>query len=232
MGWLIDADNLSVSLGSQAALTNVSCCVHAGEFIAIVGPNGAGKTTLLKTLLGLVKPTSGTVARAQTVIGYIPQRLLLSEQQLPMGVLEIVQLGSQGDAQRARAALQEVYMDTAASKRLSELSGGQQQRVLIAKALATHPSLLMLDEPVTGIDSQSQAEFYAILSALQRKGIAIMMISHDVDTIAKQVTRLICLNRTILYDGPPEHFAIDQYLPELYPARHRALHHHDGEGHV
>lgn len=228
---LIDVDNLGVVIGNERILDDISFCIHSGEFIGLIGPNGAGKTTLLKVILGLWSATSGKVAIRTGTIGYIPQRGYTQDNQVPISVLEVVKLGSKGSTVTALDCLTEVRMQDLAAKRINELSGGQQQRVLIAKALASRPSILILDEPTTGIDEQSQEEFYKMLAKLQTKGIAVIMVSHDVDIVLKLVSRVICLNRTIVYDGKPEHFDADKYLPKLYGQQHRVLHHqHEGQG--
>lgn len=223
-------DNLSVVIGNEHVLDDISFCIHSGEFIGLIGPNGAGKTTLLRVILGLWSAGSGTVVKRAGTIGYIPQRGYRQDSQVPISVLEVVKLGSKGDMVMATKALTEVRMQDYATKRINELSGGQQQRVLIAKALAANPDMLILDEPTTGIDEQSQDEFYKILAKLQARGIAVIMVSHDVDIVLKLVSRVICLNRTIVYDGEPEHFDADKYLPRLYGQQHRVLH-HQHEGH-
>lgn len=230
---LIHVDNLGVTLNDQVVLDDLSFCIHSGEFIGLIGPNGAGKTTLLKVILGIVQQTTGKVAKPQGVIGYIPQRGVSHESQIPISVLEVVKLGSRGNQTIALKALSEVSMEKSANKRINELSGGQQQRVLIAKALASNPSMLILDEPTTGIDERSQAEFYIILSKLRDKGITVVMVSHDIDTVVSLVSRVICLNRVILYDGSPKQFEVDRYLPKMYGKQHHALHHrHTGFGHA
>jgi zinc transport system ATP-binding protein len=228
----LDIDNLGVRYGNELVLEGVSCCVHKGEFIGLIGPNGAGKTTLLRAILGLLKPVSGSVARKRTVLGYVPQRGGLYNGSVPISVLEVVMLGSRGVKQSAMQSLQSVHMEAFAKRRFTELSGGQQQRVSIAKALAAKADILILDEPAIGIDERSQAEFYALLSALHDSGTTIIMVSHEVDTVLKLVTRVICLNRTILYDGPAEHFEADKYLPQAYTQYHRQLHHHHGDDHA
>lgn len=222
---LLDIDDLSVIYGAEAAIDKVSFCVHSGEFIGLIGPNGAGKTTLLKALLGLIQPSAGKIAKSTGKIGYIPQRGFMHDSQIPMSVLEVVRLGSHGNGESAHKALEDVKLGHLAHKRFTQLSGGQQQRILIAKALAANPSLLILDEPATGIDEASQTEFYQVLRKLQTKGITIVMVSHDVDTVLSLVDRVICINRNILYDGPPEHFEADKYLPNFYAGQHRLLHH-------
>ncbi|HET9411905.1 MAG TPA: metal ABC transporter ATP-binding protein [Candidatus Saccharimonadales bacterium] len=230
---LIDADNIAVVFNAEPAIEDVSLCVHSGEFIGLIGPNGAGKTTLLKVLLGLQKPTRGTVRMVKKGgIGYIPQRTAMQHNQMPISVAEVVALGSNGNVLKAGNALQAVGLQDLAKKRFSELSGGQQQRVFIAKALAHEPSILVLDEPTTGVDEHSQQEFYHILQSLQSRGMTIIMVSHDVDTVLSLVTRVVCLNRSIVYDGPPEHFETDKYLPNLYTTKHRVLHHRHKDSHA
>jgi zinc transport system ATP-binding protein len=116
-------------------------------------------------------------------------------------------------------------------KRFADLSGGQQQRILIAKALATQPGILILDEPTVGIDEVSQNAFYQLLRKLQQRGMTILMVSHDVDIVLDLVTRVICVNRKLLYDGEPKHFRPDMYMPRDHAIRHKFLHHH-GVHHV
>lgn len=226
---MLDVDNLSVKLGAETVIDKVSFCIHSSEFIGLIGPNGAGKTTLLRALLGLLETDSGKISKNTGVIGYIPQRGATHENQVPMSVLEIVSLGSKGNKALAHEALEDVKMAEFANKRFTQLSGGQQQRVFIAKALAAKPNLLILDEPTTGVDESSQAEFYQILYRLQKRAITIVMVSHDVDTVLSLVTRVICLKRGILFDGSPEHFEADQYIPNFYDAQHRRLHHKHGK---
>jgi len=225
-------DSVSVRYGSEIVLDAITCCVHSGEFIGLIGPNGAGKTTFLRVLLGLLQPGSGTVHRERAVLGYVPQRGALYQGMVPISVLEVVKLGSNGNRAQALDALAKVHMDAFAGKRFTELSGGQQQRISIAKALAGNASMLILDEPATGIDEHSQEEFYALLQQLHAVGTTIMMVSHEVDTVLKMVTRVLCLNRTILYDGPPEHFEADAYLPQAYAKYHMQLHHQHGGKHA
>lgn len=231
---MIDVDSIQVTLGGQAILDDISFCIHPGEFIGIIGPNGAGKTTLLRCLLNLQEPNSGTVTRGKGVtIGYVPQQSLRQSNPVPMSVLEIVMLGSAGDTARAKRALNEVSMTSYAKHRFAQLSGGQQQRVLIAKALASSPAVLFLDEPTTGIDELSQSDFYDTINELNNKGIAIVMVSHDIDVVLRQVGRVLLLNQSIRYDGTPNNFKIEDYLPSFYSAQHRLLHHHHrGETHA
>jgi len=229
---LIDVDDATVKFGSLTIIDRLSLGIHQGEFVGLIGPNGAGKTTFLRAILGLQELTSGSIKLSGATMSYIPQQGAQYNAIVPISVLEVVKLGCNGSSNKALEALQSVDMAETASKRFNELSGGQQQRVTIAKALASNADIIFLDEPTTGIDERSQREFFALLKTLQEKGITIVMVSHEVDTVLTLVTRVICLNRTIVYDGPPEHFEADKYLPKFYKERHVQLHHHHGEMHA
>lgn len=229
---LIDVDNLSVQLGGETILDNVSVCVHAGEFIGIIGTNGAGKTTLLRTILGFIKPTSGTIYKDNAKISYIPQQSNTYNSTVPMSVMEVVKLGSVGSSALAEEALETVGLKGISGRKFTDLSGGQKQRVAIAKALASRPDILILDEPTTGIDEKSQADFYETLHALQHKGITIITVGHEVETLVNHASRIICLNRSIVYDGKPEQFDPAKHLPSFYKAQHQMLHHEHGDHHA
>lgn len=163
----------------------------------------------------------------------MPQNGLQHDAAVPISVIEVVRLGAHGNDGLARSALATAGLSKLAKRRMTELSGGQQQRVLIAKALASRPDILFLDEPTTGIDEASQRDFYALIEKVHADGMAIVMVSHDIDVVLQQVGRVICLNRTIRYDGKPENFTIEEYLPSFYSSQHRLLHHHHrGESHV
>lgn len=224
----LDMDNVNVRYGDEMALEAVSFCIHKGEFVGLIGPNGAGKTTMLKVILGLLAPTSGEIMRGHATLGYVPQRGNQYAGAVPMSVAEVVRLGSGGNKDAAREALEKVRMDSYAGRRFTELSGGQQQRVSIAKVLAAGADVLILDEPTTGVDESSQQEFYQLLQDLNKAGTTMLMVSHEVDAVLSLVTRVVCLNRTILYDGTPDHFEADEYLPGTYVKYHTRLHHAHG----
>lgn len=228
---LIDIDDLTVHMGSEIALDKVSFCIHAGEFIGLIGTNGAGKTTLLRTILGLIPEYEGKIDKLSGVISYIPQHGNTYNGTVPISVMEVVKLGSGGSANLAKKALRTVNMEHVADKRFTDLSGGQRQRVTIAKALAINPDILILDEPTTGIDENSQAEFYETLGQLNKKGITIIMVAHEIETITEHVTRVVCINRKVLYDGPPKQFDAQKHMPSFYQKQHEMLHHH-GETHA
>jgi zinc transport system ATP-binding protein len=208
----LSARDVGVTYGTEAVLNNISFQIRQGEFIGLVGQNGSGKTTLLRVLLGLIEPTEGSAESRDAVIGYVPQRGQLYNGIVPMSVLEIVGLGSKGNLTKAHKALKNVGMDEYERRNFSELSGGQQQRVVIAKALASDANVLILDEPTTGVDKASQAEFYNLLRQLHIEGRTIIMVSHDIDSAVKLVSRIICLNHTIIYDGAPAQFNAEHHL--------------------
>ena len=228
----VNIDNLTVRYGTETVLDTVSCRVHKGDFVGLIGPNGAGKTTLLRVILGLLIPTSGAVTRHDAILGYVPQRGNLYNGTVPISALEVVILGANGSKQKAIEALQSVHMAAYARKCFTELSGGQQQRISIAKALAGNADVLILDEPTTGVDERSQTDIYNLLRDLHAKGTTIIIVSHEVDAVLKLVTRVICLNRTILYDGLVEQFETGKYMPSAYTKHHVQLHHHHGDDHA
>lgn len=221
---LVDVDNLSVDFGDHLAVHKASLCMHRGEFIGLIGPNGAGKTTLLKAILGLAQPAHGHVHMHASKVAYVPQAGQMYGGVVPISVLEVVRMGA-ANRQQATEALAQVGMEKFGRSRFNELSGGQQQRVVIAKALAERADLLILDEPATGVDEQTQKEFYKLLQSLQGEGITVVMVSHEVETVLKLVTRVVFLNQTVRYDGPPSKFNPQKYLSQEYQSQHQKLHH-------
>ena len=199
---------------ARAVLEDVSVDVQRGEFLAIVGPNGGGKSTLLKLILGLFEPTSGRVSvigrspgQARRQIGYVPQSTTFLRD-FPISVEEVVLLGRLGrtrilggytarDRRIAQQAMETTEMLALRSQPLGSLSGGQLQRALIARALASEPEVLILDEPTANIDLRGERDIFDLLKALQSKR-TIVVVSHDIAFISKYVTRVACLNRTLI----------------------------------
>ncbi len=216
----IDARNLSVYYGSIPALKEVNLKIYRGDFLGIIGPNGGGKSTLLKVLLGLIKPDSGEVrifgkepAKARKHVGYVPQHNVY-RLDFPASVREVVLMGRLGkhrilkkhtpdDFEAVENALRKVNMLEFKDRQISELSGGQRQRVFIARALASEPEILLLDEPVAGIDSLMQKEFYDTLAELKSK-ITIIMVSHDLSAVSTYVDKIACLNQTLFFHDSKE----------------------------
>lgn len=221
---VLEAEALAFSYGRDPVLHDVGLTVAAGEFVALVGPNGSGKSTLLRLLLGLATPASGTVrlfgrppARLteRWRLGYVPQRATVPEH-LPATVEEVVAAGclsrrgwrrglTPGDHVEVAHALESVALADRAGDPLRELSGGQQQRVLIAKALVSGPDLLILDEPVAGVDTESQALFRdALVHLVEEHGSGVLLVSHELGAVADDLDRVLVLRRgTIAFDGPP-----------------------------
>ncbi len=216
----LEVTDLAVRLGGRRVLRDVSLTVGGGEFLGLIGPNGAGKTTLLRSILGIVRAESGTVriegeplARARSRVGYVPQRTEFAWD-FPITVEETVMTGrvrrigwlrrpGRTDFDAAAEALERVRMDHLAERPVGELSGGQRQRVLVARALALHPRLLLLDEPFTGLDMPTQELLLELFAGLAAEGRAVVMSTHDLVGAMHQCSRLCLVNRTVVADAPP-----------------------------
>lgn len=212
--------DLTVRIGGHLVLEDVNLEVFEGDFLGLIGPNGGGKSTLLKAILGLVRPTKGVIrifgrplSETRNLIGYLPQKSLF-DQKFPVTALEVVLMGRFGrvglfrryndtDYEVARNALKSVNMLDLADRNIGSLSGGQQQRVFVARAIASEPKLILLDEPTSGIDSSQQAEFYELLSRLNQK-MAIILVSHDLSAVSRYVNKIACLNKHLYYHSSKE----------------------------
>ncbi|AXH98994.1 metal ABC transporter ATP-binding protein [Sporosarcina sp. PTS2304] len=224
---IIKLEHISHNYHHSVALSDVSLEVKSGEFWALIGPNGSGKSTLLKIILGLLKPTKGTIQlfggpidsfKQQQRIGYVSQKSNAFSTKFPATVLEVVKSGlasrkglfkryTKEDEQKAIDALHVVKMADFKHESIGNLSGGQQQRVFIARALVGQPDLLIMDEPTVGIDRQNVESFYTMLSELNREyGIAILLVTHEIDVVTQLATHIACLNRTIHFHGPHEDY--------------------------
>ena len=230
----VKIENLSFAYGDCVVLSEVSFEIAQGAFVGIIGPNGGGKTTLLKLIMGLYKPLSGTV----TIFGKPPQQVLEQmayvpqttrfDKQFPISVLEVVLMGllshlpwygyySNTDKKAALAALERVGIAHLSDRAFGTLSGGQAQRTLIARALVSNPSLLLLDEPTASVDAQAQNEIYAILESLKGE-MTIVMVTHDLKVAIEEVEKVLCVQRQVVALRPEEvceHFAFGLYHPPL-----------------
>ncbi len=214
---LIQLTNITAGYNrDHPAIENVNLSVKKNDFMAIIGPNGGGKTTLLKVVLGLLKPFHGQVmvfgekpAHSRKKIGYVPQ--VIPSRTFPISVLEVVLMGRLGssklfkkytasDRDIAVDNLEKLGVSHLAGKRIDQLSGGQKQRVLIARALAGQPELLLLDEPVASVDSETQQSFYNLLSTLNIK-MAIVLVTHDVGAVSSHVKSIACINKHLVNHG-------------------------------
>ncbi|AEB60865.1 ABC transporter [Ectopseudomonas mendocina] len=229
---LIRLDGVAVSFNGQPVLDNVQLSVQPGEIVTLIGPNGAGKTTLVRVVLGLLQPERGSVRRTPRLrIGYMPQKLHV-DATLPLSVLRFLRLVPGVDRQRALAALAEVGAEQVIDSPLQSISGGEMQRVLLARALLREPQLLVLDEPVQGVDVAGQAELYRLISRLrERHGCGVLMVSHDLHLVMSATDQVVCLNRHVCCSGHPEQVSGDPAFIELFGQDAKSLavyhHHHD-----
>ncbi|HUD01324.1 MAG TPA: metal ABC transporter ATP-binding protein [Rhabdochlamydiaceae bacterium] len=229
----IKADNLFFQYEETPILENVSFAIRPGEFIGIFGPNGGGKTTLLKLLLGFLKPQKGSVEilgqspkLAREQIGYVPQISHL-DRQFPITVLEVVMMGCLDKSpwrsyipdakEKAKQALQEVGMLDFQNHSFGTLSGGQAQRTLIARALVSKPTILLLDEPTASVDASAEESIYKLLEHLKGT-MTILMVTHDLQVMLQKVDRFICVHRQVTSYSQAQvcdHFAQGLYHPPL-----------------
>lgn len=228
------AEQLCFAYNGPPILNNVSFKVSEGEFIGLIGPNGGGKTTLLKLILGFLKPSSGQLsvfgaapAALQKDIAYVPQNMRY-DRHFPISVYELVLSGrlahlpwygifAKSDHEKALSALKTVGLSDFAHRAFGTLSGGQQQRILIARALASEPALLLLDEPTANVDHDAEQKILELLQELKGK-ITILMVTHDLQTAIDQVDRVLCVQQGVISYSPQEvceHYALGLYHPPL-----------------
>ncbi len=224
-------DGVSLAFGRRQALENVSLQLHPGEIVTLIGPNGAGKTTLLRVALGLEKPDSGSVRLKPGLrLGYLPQRLKVDDT-MPLTVRRFLSLAP--NAQRGGAeALGETGAGHVLDLPVQTLSGGELQRVLLARALMRDPDLLVLDEPVQGVDVAGQAEIFALIRRIRdTRKTAILLVSHDLHLVMAKTDKVICLNRHVCCSGHPDDVMRDPAYRALFGEAADAFalytHHHD-----
>ena len=238
---IVEIENLTINYDGILALDNVSLSVEEKDFLGIIGPNGAGKTTLFSCMLGLLNNYDGEIKffganirkskQYLHQIGFVPQKPVF-DKNFPATVAEVVGMGltkNQKD-DTVDKVLQKVWLHELSHRRIGDLSGGQQQRVFIAKALVNDPQILILDEPVTGIDLQSKDLFYQILRDLNQKdSITVIWSSHDLDAVAKLASKVACLNRTLFFHGISEEFFHNENLLKMYSESSMQMHMHNHE---
>ncbi|RFT16057.1 MAG: Zinc ABC transporter, ATP-binding protein ZnuC [Candidatus Saccharicenans subterraneus] len=243
---IIRVEGVSFAYDGVPALVDINLSVHRGDFLAIIGPNGSGKTTLLKIMVGLLKPKQGRVwlfgqpleaFKHWHKIGYIQQKATNFDPIFPISVAEViaaslnsvsrpVKTGRRQVKNKIMGALQTVGLETEAGKPMNSLSGGQQQRVLIARALATEPEILLLDEPTTGIDYPSQENFYDLLGKLNKQErLTIVLVTHDYGIVNRHVNRVACLNQKLVYHGEHSEFCQSDRFRELLHGGHHLISH-------
>lgn len=214
---IVELKEVSFTYGTESVLEDISLTLREKDFLGIIGPNGGGKTTLLKIILGLLKPHKGTIQvfgkspeEGRKSIGYLPQHFSF-DYDFPMSVMEVILMGrlgkkgigrkySEEDIEICLESLEKVGMEEFKDRQIGNLSIGQAQRVFIARALATEPQLLLLDEPVSNLDPKWQVSFHQLLEELNKK-MAIVMVTHDVGVIVAHINKIACVNRRLHYHG-------------------------------
>jgi len=214
----IEIKEVSASFGENEVLKDINLSLDVGTFLGIMGPNGGGKTTLLKIILGLIKPDKGEVKvlgripeQNRDKIGYVPQYSDF-DSEFPISVKEVVLMGRLGqtgwrsnfskrDYEIVHESLKQVEMLKLKDKKMSDLSGGQHQRVLIARALATEPEILILDEPTASVDKKVKSNIYEVLKEMNEKGKTILISTHDTSVIYSKMDSLACLNKKLIFHG-------------------------------
>lgn len=230
----IEFQNVFFSYRDFCVLSDVTFGIHNGQFISIIGPNGGGKTTLLKLIMGFLKPDSGIIKvlgnppeDVLQKIAYVPQNLRY-DREFPISVGELVLSGrlahlswygrfSEKDKKAAKHALEQVGLPHLCDTAFGNLSGGQQQRALIARALASEPAILLLDEPTANVDAEAQTEIYSLLHQLKGK-MTILIVTHDLKMAIDQVDRVLCVQQQLIAYSPQEvceHYAMGLYHPPL-----------------
>ena len=227
---LLGARDIHFARTGRIILEGIDLDLAPGEIVTLIGPNGAGKTTLVRILLGLERADRGTITRrAGLTVGYAPQRFD-RDPAIPMTVARFLALGSKHTPTEAEAALDEVGAARVISQQLSQLSGGELQRVVLARALLRKPDLLVLDEPVRGVDYTGEAELYDLIGRIRdARGVGILLVSHDLHVVMAQSDRVICINRHICCSGQPETVAQHPEYVRLFgaeAARSFALYQH------
>lgn len=221
--YLINVENLTLSYENMTVIKDMDFNVTGGDYLCIVGENGSGKSTLVKALLSLKKPVGGTISFSgglkRNEIGYLPQQTG-AHQDFPASVYEVVISGclnSRGirpfysDRERKMAAenMERLGITHLRKRSYRELSGGQQQRVLLARALCATKKLLLLDEPVSGLDPMVTAEMYELIADINRSGVTVIMVTHDISAALKYASHILCLRQDTWFFGTPEEFLAD-----------------------
>lgn len=255
MSQVLEFKNVTLRSQGQLILDSINWSLEEGSFVGLIGPNGAGKTVLLKVILGLIRPSSGEVkifgkapTLARTAIGYVPQYARF-DATFPISVRDVIYMGrlnktrsmfgyTRQDKQIVQETMEKLELVNLADERIGKLSGGQMQRVLIARALASEPKLLLLDEPTASLDTLIGSNVYDVLDELSKK-MSILLVSHDIGVISAYVKTVACLNRKLHYHGTKE--VSPDILAEVYGCpieliahghAHRVLPHHHPHDHA
>jgi ABC-type Mn2+/Zn2+ transport system ATPase subunit len=234
---ILDVHRLSVRYNGRFALEEVTFHLHAGERVAVVGPNGAGKSTLFKVVAGVLPPSAGevnifgSIPRRHVCIAYIPQRSQV-DWHFPVNVADVVMMGriaklgplgwpKKRDWDLVRESLRIVELEPLSKRQIGELSGGQQQRMFIARALAQEAELMLMDEPLSGLDIPAQESILSLLDTLQRQNVTVMVATHDLDQAAEYFDRILLLNRRLIGFGTANEVLQTEKLVQAYGGRLR-----------
>lgn len=244
---IIQATNLTFARNGEEIIHHFSFEIKEGDYVGVIGPNGGGKTTLIRLLLGLLVPTEGSIrmfdgtptdAHIRKQIGYVAQRGGNIDSQFPATVEEVVRSGrtarlglfgvfGSADEKAIAHAVEMMGIEKFMKRPIGRLSGGERQKVLLARALAGEPKILFLDEPVDGLDPASRDEFYNLLRKLNKDGLTIISVSHDVHTISQEARSAICLKHQLVCHGTKACLIGQEELKDLFHKdRKEILHHH------
>lgn len=218
---LIELDHVDYHVDGQVILKDISLEVEKGKITTIIGPNGAGKTTLLRIMLGLNKPTSGTIIKSVGAVGYMPQKLQLNPL-MPLSVERFLQLTQVQKNKTFNGQIDEVLHEMGAChllhRQMRVLSGGELQRVMLVRSLLLDPELLILDEPAQGVDVMGQADLYDLIAKIRdRRGCGIVLVSHDLHLVMAASDEIICLNQHVCCAGHPHAIQQDPLYRALFP---------------
>ena len=241
MDKLIEINQISACYGRKVALQNVSLSVYKHDFLGTIGPNGGGKTTLLKVILGLIKPTAGSIqyydkgsSISSLRIGYLPQMNQI-DKKFPISVREVITSGLSAQKRLFRSftaeqktrvsdVIQLMGLAELENRPIGELSGGQLQRVLLGRAIASRPQVLILDEPNSYVDKRFESHFYRLLEEINKES-AVILVSHDIGTVLSMVKNIVCINETAHYHAGAD--ISDTWLSEKYACPFEIIGHGD-----
>jgi len=237
---LLKVENVGVSMNDKSLVKGVSFEVKQGEIVTLIGPNGSGKSTTAKIALGIYKKIDGKVKTYTNKIGYVPQKISI-DWTLPIRVLDFMTLTEELTQDQINTALNLTGVEHLKNKSLSNLSGGEFQRVLIARAISKKPELLVLDEPVQGVDFTGEIALYELIKKISEElNCGILLISHDLHTVMSATDHVVCLNGHVCCSGSPSDVAKNNEYKALfgeqaaqtlsiYEHKHDHVHSHEGE---
>lgn len=239
---LIKLENVNLHFGRNHVLQDITTELHKGCITTLIGPNGAGKTTLVRLVLGLLKPQSGQIWREENLkIGYMPQKLQI-DNTFPLTVERFLKTSQCKDSELISSVLTDVGAEKLLLQSIHNLSGGEMQRVLLARALLRDPHLLVLDEPVQGVDINGQLELYKLIEDIRdSRNCGVLMVSHDLHLVMAATDHVVCINHHICCSGHPEHVTNDPSFTELFGTKatdqlavysHHHNHRHNNHGDI